>query len=91
MLRMSLEERYRDDSQLLEFYRKKLLIPGWASELLPDEFAYVKAELLKSPSLRRCWGFRPSAKRLSQSRIRAVAGDGISANKRRFLALAEKR
>ncbi len=76
---MSLEERYARDPELLAFYRKRLLEPGWAGELDPDELAYVKSELRQSASLRRRWGFRPSAKRLSESRIRAVAGDGLEA------------
>ena len=59
---MSLEERYAHDPDLLAFYRKRLLEPGWAGELSPDELAYIKAELRQSASLRRRWGFRPSAK-----------------------------
>jgi hypothetical protein len=85
---MSLEERYPRDPQLLAFYRKRLLEPGWAGELNPDELAYVKSELRQSASLRRRWGFRPSAKRLSESRIRAVAGDGLQAIGRRVSASA---
>ena len=74
---MSLEERYRDDPQLLSFYQKKPLEPRWAGELSPDEFAYVRSQLQQSSYLRRRWGFRPSAKRLSESRIRAVARNGL--------------
>jgi hypothetical protein len=85
---MSLEERYEDGSNLLELYRKKLLEPGWAGELSPDGFSYIKSQLRQSPSLKRRWGFRPSARRLSESRIRAVARDGLSANKQPVLASA---
>ena len=85
---MSLEERYARDSELLAFYQKRLLEPGWAGELDPDELAYVKSELRQSASLRRRWGFRPSARRLSESRIRAVARDGLQAIGRRVSALA---
>jgi hypothetical protein len=74
---VSLEERYKDDPELLAFYQKKLLIPGCASELAPYELAYIKSQLRQSPSLRRRWGFRPSAKRFSEARIRAVARDGL--------------
>jgi hypothetical protein len=74
---VSLEERYAKDPELLAFYQKKLLIPGWAGELSPDEFAYIKSQLRQSPSLKRGWGFRPSAKRLSKSHIQAVARDGL--------------
>jgi len=68
-----LEERYRDDPQLLAHYKKKLLIPGWLGELPPYEMAYEKSRLLQSPSLKRRWGFRPSAKRLSESHCRPSA------------------
>ena len=78
MSKISLEERYADDPELLEFYRKNLLEPGWAGELDPHELAFIKSKLRQSPSLRRRWGFRPSAKRLSESRIKAVARDGLS-------------
>jgi len=77
MSEMSLEERYAHDLELLEFYKQKLLEPGWAGELDPDELAYLKSQLRRSPSLRRRWGFRPSAKRLSEGRIRAVARNGL--------------
>ncbi len=79
---MTLEERYANDPWLLEFYKENLLEPGWAGELDSVELEYIKSPLKQSPSLRRRWSFRPSAKRLSESRIRAVAMDGVSANKR---------
>jgi len=83
---VTLEERYADDPDLLAFYRKKLLEPGWAGELDSVELAYVKSELRQSHSLRRRWGFRPSAKRLADLRIRTIARDGLSTNKRSVLA-----
>ena len=82
MSEISLEERYADDPEFLELYRENLLKPGWAGDLDPDELAFIKSKLRQSPSLRRRWGFRPSAKRLSESHIRAVAKDGLSANGR---------
>jgi len=87
---MTLSERYTFDIKLLEFYREKLIEPGWAGELSPDEFAYIKSQLRESPSLKRRWGFRPSARRFSGSRIRAVARDGISANLKPVLASVVK-
>ena len=75
---MTLEERYRDDPGLLELYKRKLFIPGWAGELDDVEFAYIKSQLRLSPTLRRRWGFKPSAKRLSEKRIREVARNGVS-------------
>ena len=86
--KVALEERYTNDPKLLALYQKKLLVPGWAGELCPDEFRYVKLQLWHSPSLKRCWGFRPSAKRFSESRIRDVARSGLRANKRPVLASA---
>ena len=83
---VTLEERYTSDAGLLKFYKKKLLQPGWAGELKPYEVAYIRSQLRESPSLKRRWGFKPSAKRLSEKRIRAVAIDGPSANERRVLA-----
>ena len=79
---MTLEERYANDPWLLEFYKEELLEPGWAGELDDVELEYIKSHLRQSPSLRRRWGFRPSAKRFSESHIRAVAMDGVSASKR---------
>jgi hypothetical protein len=45
---MTIEERYADDPDLLTFYRKKLLEPGWAGELDTVEMAYIKSELRRS-------------------------------------------
>jgi hypothetical protein len=81
-----LEEKYANDPQLLGFYKKKLLEPGWAGELSPDELAYIKSQLRQSASLRRRWGFKPSAKRFSESRIRSAARNGLAANRKPVLA-----
>jgi hypothetical protein len=75
---MMLGERYVADRWLPEYYRKNLLEPGWAGALDNVEFAYIKSELTKSRPLKRRWGFRPSARRLSESRIRAVAMYGVT-------------
>lgn len=72
----------QDDPQLYDLYTEKLLEPGWDGELNPKELAYVKLQLQQSASLRRRWGFRSSAKRLSEACIRAVAMYGLLANKR---------
>ena len=82
---MSIEECYTQAPFLLESYKKKLLEPGWAGELNPDEFTYIKCQLRQSPSLKRRWGFRPSARRFSENHIRAVAGNGLSAIKKPVL------
>jgi len=83
---VTLDEIYESAPELLKFYKKKLLEPGWAGELKPYELAYIKSQLRLSPSLRRRWGFRPSAKRFSEKHIRAVARDGLSAIQKPVLA-----
>ena len=87
---LALEERYANDPVLLAMYKRELLIPGWAGELDSVELEYIKSELRQSSSLRRRWGFKPSAKRLSEKHIRAVARDGLSAIKKPVLASVEK-
>jgi hypothetical protein len=83
---LSLQERYANDPQLFEFYQRKLVEPGWAGELKPYELAYIRSQLTESPSLKRRWGFRPSAKRFSEKHIRAVARDSLSAIQEPVLA-----
>lgn len=73
----TLEEVYKNDPELLEFYKENLLEPGWPGELAPYELVYIKSVLLKSPYHRKRWGFRPSAKRISEKRIREVARNGL--------------
>jgi hypothetical protein len=75
---MTVEERYANDAWTLEFYKAKLLEPGWAGEIDSVELEYIKSNLRQSRSLRRRWGFRPSAKRFSERRIREVAMWGVS-------------
>ena len=79
---MTLEERYANDPWQLEMYKEGLLEPGWGGDLDAVELEYVASELSKSASLRRRWGFRPTAKRLSRSRIRAVAMYGVQRKKK---------
>jgi hypothetical protein len=85
------ELHYKNDPQLLSFYQKQLRKPGRAGELTSGELAYIKSQLQQSSSLRRRWGFRPSAKRLSESRIRAFAGNALEAISRRVLASVIKK
>jgi len=79
---MTLQERHANNPWLLTFYEEGLLEPGWAGELDDVELEYIKSELMKSPSLRRRWGFRPSAKRFSESYIRVVAMQGVPRKKK---------
>ena len=74
---MSLGEHNTNAPELVGFYKEMLLEPGWAGEISSEEMAYVKWQLRKSPSLKRRWGFRPSAKRFNEERIRKVARDGL--------------
>ena len=87
---MTLQERYADNPELLRFYEKKLLEPGWARELDDVELAYIKSCLRESPSLKWKWGFRPSARRFSEAHIRAVALNSLSVIKGAVLRSAAK-
>ena len=78
----SLEEEYANDPKTLKLYQENLIEPGWAGELTRNELAYIKSQFEKSPSLKRRWGFRPTAKRFSESHIRDVAMNGVSAKKK---------
>ncbi len=70
---------------LSQHERQKLIIPGWGGDLTEEEYAYIKAQLRESASLKRKWGFRPTAKRLAENRIRAVAKHGpVSRRKASF-------
>ena len=79
---MSLKAKYANDPELLEFYKKNFIKPGWAGELDRDELEFIKSQLQSSRSLRRLWGL----KRISEKHIRAVARDGVRAIQRRVLA-----
>jgi len=79
--------RREDNPELHDFYSRKLLEPSWAGELNKTEFAYIKSQLRQSLSLRRRWGFRPSARRLSETHIRALAMHGTPRGVGRVSAL----
>ena len=72
-------DRPGSEPSQLDHCRNSMLKPGWAGKLSPDEFVFIKSELRQSSSLRRRWGFRPSAKRLSERRIRDIAREGLRA------------
>ena len=44
-MKATLEERYASDLELLKFYKKNLLEPGWAGELRQYELEYIKSQL----------------------------------------------
>ena len=60
----------------------RLLEPGQAGDLTPDELAFIKVQLKSSKSLRRRWGIQGEGKRISDKRIRDIAmwGDKMPLN-----------
>ena len=52
--------------------KPRLLEPGWAGELAPDELEFLQAELSRDKKLAFQWGFRPGAKRRPEWAIRKV-------------------
>jgi len=69
----------KTDSDISQFYRKRLISPGWAGELAPDELEFVKASLKADRHLRAKWGFKRGTGRLNDLKIRLVAMDGVEA------------
>ncbi len=63
--------------ELSDFYQKKLLEPGWAGELSPEELEHIKKKLKPDKRLRAKWGFGKGKRRLSESKIRLVAQFGV--------------
>ena len=56
--------------------KHKLLLPGWAGQLAPDELEIVQEELFSDKVLAFRWGFRPSAKRRAEEAIHRIAMHG---------------
>lgn len=73
---LKINERYKYDPELLTFYKRNLLEPGWAGELDRCQLEYIRSELRKSPPLRQRWGFRPSAKGIPDNRVWDAARNG---------------
>ena len=72
----------KDDPRLLE--------PGWAGDLPPDEFDYIQAELLWDKRLAFTWGFQPGKKRRPEWAIRQVAMLGDPESRTANMALARR-
>jgi len=79
----TLEERYRNDPELLEFYRRKLLWPSWAGDLDEAEYRHVRKCLEEDEGLRKKWGISKRKHRgsvtknpLTEDTIRRIARDG---------------
>ena len=57
----------------------KLLQPGWAGDLCPEELAFIKVALKQDRRLRAKWGMGRGHGWVNDDKIRAVAMDGIEA------------
>ena len=68
----------------------RMLEPGWAGELAPDELEFVQAELHRDKKLAFKWGFRPGAKRRPEWAIRQVAMWGDPDSRTTNVALARR-
>ncbi len=79
----TLRERYKDEPELLAFYQKKLIEPGWSGPIDNVELAFIKEKLRKSQRLRTKWDFPKGSGRLSNKKILRVAmhgTDGLVSN-----------
>ena len=66
----------------------RLLVPGWAGEIAPDEFEYLQGELSADRKLAYTWGFAPSKKRRPEWAVRQVAMVGNPSSRTENVALA---
>jgi len=58
-------------------YKRKLLIPGWAGEVNPEELDYIVTKLRRNSELRRKWGFVKGRRRISRMKVKKVAMYGL--------------
>ena len=56
---------------------ERILIPGGAGELEPDELQFVKQELKRRPGLRVKWGFTKEAKKFPDKKVQQGANATI--------------
>jgi len=52
---------------------KRILIPGWAGSLEPDELTFVIKALKRRPGLRVKWGFKKEAEEFPTKKIQYIA------------------
>jgi len=52
---------------------KRILIPGWAGSLEPDEIKFVMKALKRRPGLRVKWGFDKEAKEFPAEQVQHIA------------------
>ena len=77
---------------LHDFYKRKLLVPGWGgSELDHVELDYIKERLYTDPRLAYSWGFAPSQKTRPEAAIRRITADGHPQRREANLRLARPR
>ena len=68
----------------------RLLDPGWAGELAPDELQFLQVELSRDKKLAFKWGFRPGARRRPEWAIRQAAMWGDPDSRSTNVALARR-
>ena len=71
--------------------KHKLVLPGWAGDLAPDELEGLQEELFSDRALAFQWGFRPSAKRRAEDAIHRVAMHGTPDRRTHNLELVRGR
>ena len=71
--------------------KHKLVLPGWAGDLAPDELEDLQEELFSDRALAFQWGFRPSAKRRAEDAIHRVAMHGTPDRRTHNLELVRGR
>lgn len=69
----------------------RLLEPGFAGELGPDEFDFILENLLRDKKLSFAWGFQPGKKRRPEWSIRQVAQWGDPDRRATNMALARQK
>jgi hypothetical protein len=65
--------KYRHEVSGQGRLRWKLLEPGWAGSLDPDEVSYIQEKLKADPMLAYWWGYRPGQRSRPVSAIEKVA------------------
>ena len=56
---------------------KRLMVPGYAGELSPDELAEIRHNLKTNRRLRAMWGFVRGTGKINDEKIRRIAMEGV--------------
>ncbi|MDD5093085.1 MAG: hypothetical protein PHV74_01705 [Dehalococcoidia bacterium] len=59
-------------------FDQKLLEPGWAGDLSPEELAFIKGKLKSDRRLRARWGMPRGTGKVNDEKIRLVAIGGTN-------------